>query len=70
MWGQLTMDSYLLTTEQACAFLQVSKAALYNYVKKKEIPAFKFGRRWKFQKSALEKWVEQKIQENNKAIKK
>lgn len=60
----------LLTTEEACAFLKISKYALYEYVKRKEIPAFKFGRRWKFSKSALEKWVDQKMQENNKAIKK
>jgi excisionase family DNA binding protein len=69
----LTMDSplpdSLLTTEQACAFLKVSKAALYNYVKSKEIPAFKFGRRWKFQRAALESWIEQKMQESKQAIK-
>lgn len=59
----------LLTAEEACALLKVSKVALYNYAKRKEIPAFKFGRRWKFQKTALEKWIEQKMQESNKAIK-
>jgi len=55
----------LLTTEDACAMLKVSKVALYNYVRRKEIPAFKFGRRWKFQKVALEKWIERKMQESN-----
>lgn len=58
----------LLTTEEASAMLKISKIALYSYVRKKEIPAFKFGRRWKFQKSALEKWIEQKMEESNKAV--
>lgn len=59
----------LLTAEEACDFLKVSKVALYNYARRNEIPAFKFGRRWKFQKSALEKWIEQKMKESNKTIK-
>lgn len=63
------MDDALLTTEEACNYLKISKYALYEYVKRKEIPAFKFGRRWKFSKSALEKWVDEKMQESNKTIK-
>ena len=59
----------LFTTEEACAMLKMSKVALYNYVRRKEIPAFKFGRRWKFQKSALEQWIERKMQESNKPLK-
>lgn len=57
------METSLLTTEEACKMLKVSKAALYNYVKAKEIPAFKFGRRWKFPQADLEKWINQKMQE-------
>jgi len=64
----LIMDT-LLTTEEACELLKVSKAALYNYVREKEIPAFKFGRRWKFSHEALQLWIGQKMQESNKTIK-
>ncbi len=63
------MNDALLTTEETCNYLKISKYALYEYVKRKEIPAFKFGRRWKFSKSALEKWVDDKMQESNKTIK-
>ena len=63
------MDDSLLTTEEACTYLKISKYALYEYVKRKQIPAFKFGRRWKFSKSALENWVHEKMEESNKAIK-
>ena len=54
----------LMTTEEACEYLKISKYALYEYVKNKEIPAFKFGRRWKFSKEALKKWVNEKMQES------
>jgi excisionase family DNA binding protein len=59
------MESTLLTTEEACKLLKVSKAALYNYVRAKEVPAFKFGRRWKFPQADLEKWIARKMQESN-----
>ena len=59
----------LLSVEEACAILRISKSAIYKYVKTKQIPSFKFGRRIKFQKAALEKWIEQKMEESNKAIK-
>ena len=60
------MDA-LLTAEQACEYLKMSKYALYTYVKRKEIPAFKFGRRWKFKKTALDQWIEQKLQESSRS---
>lgn len=59
------MDT-LLTTEQACELLKVSKAALYNYVRVKQIPGFKFGRRWKFSHEALQLWIDEKMQESKK----
>ena len=64
------MDDALLTTEEACNYLKISKYTLYEYVKRKEIPAFKFGRRWKFSKSTLEKWVDEKMQESKISVKK
>lgn len=58
------MEDAIMTTEEACNYLKISKESLYDYVNRKEIPAFKFGRRWKFSKAALEKWVEEKMQES------
>lgn len=59
----------LLSVEEACAVLKMSKSALYKYARTKAIPSFTFGRRIKFQKAALEKWIEQKMEESNKTIK-
>jgi excisionase family DNA binding protein len=59
----------LISIEEACVLLKMSKQALYGYVKQKKIPAFKFQRRWKFQRSALEKWIEEQMEESNKTIK-
>jgi excisionase family DNA binding protein len=38
----------------------VSPDTLYKYVGEQEIPAFKLGNRWRFKKSKLDQWMEEK----------
>jgi len=59
----------LLTTKEACAFLKIGRLTLYKLIKAKEIVACKIGRSWRFERSDLERCIEIKTQENNKAIK-
>lgn len=59
----------LLSTEEVSALLKISKTALWNYARKKQIPCCKIARRWKFSRAALDQWVEQHMQESNKTIK-
>jgi predicted DNA-binding transcriptional regulator AlpA len=33
---------------------------LYKYVNEQQIPAFKLGNRWRFKKSKLDQWMEEK----------
>lgn len=54
----------LLDIEQACECLKLAKPTVYKFVRNGEIPAFKVGRIWRFQKSSLESWIQQRIQEN------
>jgi len=41
----------------------VSPDTLYKYVGEQKIPAFKLGNRWRFKKSKLDQWMEEKSSE-------
>ena len=48
----------VLTIEQAAEYLQISQSTLYKEAQKGKIPCQKIGRRWRFSRQALEKWLE------------
>ena len=51
----------VLNVRQASDYLGVSPDTLYKYAYLKKIPAFKLGNRWRFRKSKLDAWMEEKI---------
>lgn len=48
----------VMNIQQASQYLGVSPDTLYKYVSEEKIPAFKLGNRWKFKKSLLDRWME------------
>ncbi len=50
----------VMNIRQASHYLGVSPDTLYKYVSEDVIPAFKLGNRWKFKKSILDGWMEDK----------
>jgi len=52
--------SKLMTIDEVAEYLKLSKETLYKKVRKKEIPAIKIGRLWRFRKEVIEKWIEEK----------
>ncbi len=50
----------VMNIRQASQYLGVSPDTLYKYVYEEKIPAFKLGNRWKFKKTILDQWMEQK----------
>lgn len=50
----------IISVAQACKFLGVHRNTLYKLISEGEIPAFRLttGGRWKFRKSELEEWLE------------
>ncbi len=50
----------VMNIRQASQYLGVSPDTLYKYVSEETIPAFKLGNRWKFKKSILDCWMEDK----------
>ena len=50
----------VMNIRQASQYLGVSPDTLYKYVNEQTIPAFKLGNRWRFKKSKLDQWMEEK----------
>ena len=65
LWKGITMaDSReVMNIRQASQYLGVSPDTLYKYVNEQKIPAFKLGNRWRFKKSRLDQWMEEKSSE-------
>ena len=53
----------VMNIRQASQYLGVSPDTLYKYVGEQKIPAFKLGNRWRFKKSKLDQWMEEKSSE-------
>ena len=53
----------VMNIRQASHYLGVSPDTLYKYVGEQKIPAFKLGNRWRFKKSKLDQWMEEKSSE-------
>ena len=53
----------VMNIRQASQYLGVSPDTLYKYVNEQKIPAFKLGNRWRFKKSRLDQWMEEKSSE-------
>ena len=53
----------VMNIRQASQYLGVSSDTLYKYVNEQKIPAFKLGNRWRFKKSKIDQWMEEKTVE-------
>ena len=50
----------VLDIRQASEYLGISGDTLYRYASEGFIPAFKLGNRWRFKKSLLDAWMDEK----------
>lgn len=51
----ITMDESYMTVNEFCVRMQISTSTAYRMIKNKQIPAIKFGRRYKIPRSMFEK---------------
>jgi PTS system nitrogen regulatory IIA component len=58
-------DEEILTLEEVAKYLRVSERTIYDYAQKGEIPAGKIRASWRFKKSEIDKWVDEKLTSNN-----
>jgi len=60
---QMADSREVMNIRQASQYLGVSPDTLYKYVNEQKLPAFKLGNRWRFKKSKLDQWMEEKSME-------
>ena len=54
----------ILTIDEVAKYLRVSERTVYDWAQKGEIPSGKIGTVWRFKKTELEKWVNQRLSVN------
>ena len=56
----MNIPKEVMNVREASQYLGISPDTLYKYVSSARIPAFKLGNRWRFKKTILDSWMEQK----------
>lgn len=51
----------VMTAEQLASYLSFSKNWIYRKAEAGELPGIKMGNRWRFKKSIIDQWLEQRI---------
>ncbi len=46
----------LLTLENVAEYLRVHPSTIYRLLRKKQLPAFKVGRDWRFNRESIDRW--------------
>ncbi len=60
------MEDDILTIEEVAKYLRVSERTVYDWAQKGEIPSGKIGTVWRFKKSEIEKWVNERLSSSSK----
>jgi excisionase family DNA binding protein len=51
----------VMTLRQAAAYLRITIDTLYSLIQRdRSLPCFKLGNRWRFQKSSLDRWMDER----------
>jgi nitrogen PTS system EIIA component len=61
------MDDDILTIEEVAKYLRVSERTVYDWAQKGEIPSGKIGTVWRFKKSDIERWVNDRLSSSRNA---
>ncbi|MDR1419226.1 MAG: PTS sugar transporter subunit IIA [Treponema sp.] len=62
------MDDDILTIEEVAKYLRVSERTVYDWAQKGEIPSGKIGTVWRFKKSDIETWVNDRLSGNRMGL--
>ena len=58
------VEDDILTLEEVAKMLRISERTVYDYAQKGEIPAGKIRTAWRFKKSEIDKWIDEKLTSN------
>lgn len=60
-------EKEVLTTEDLAEYLGFSKNWVYRQAEASKIPGIKLGNRWRFKRSVIDRWIEEKIERRGKS---
>jgi len=58
------MEEQILTIEEVARYLRVSERTVYDWAQKGEIPSGKIGTVWRFKRTDIERWVNERLSSN------
>ncbi|MDR2193682.1 MAG: PTS sugar transporter subunit IIA [Treponema sp.] len=61
------LSNDILTIEEVAKYLRVSERTVYEWAQKGEIPAGKIGTAWRFKKTEIERWVNERLPEDQRS---
>ena len=64
---EFAVEDDILTIEEVAKYLRVSERTVYDWAQKGEVPSGKIGTVWRFKKSEIEKWVNERLSSGTKA---
>ncbi|WP_419587908.1 methylation-associated defense system helix-turn-helix domain-containing protein MAD1 [Thiolapillus sp.] len=50
-------DDRWLSVDEIAAYLGIKRDTVYKWIERKQMPAHKVGRLWKFRKEEVDRWV-------------
>ena len=51
------MEDRWLSVAEICVYLGIKRDVVYKWIKRKDMPAHKLGRLWKFKRDEVDDWV-------------
>lgn len=64
------MADEILTLKEISKYLRISPDTVYKMAQESRIPSFKVGKKWRFKKDRIDKWLLQQEKENRKITRK
>ncbi len=59
------MDHEIMTIEEVAEYLRVSERTVYDWAQKGQLPCGKLGTTWRFKRSDIEGWVNDRLSKSN-----
>ena len=56
-WNAAMVDDRWISVEEVAAYLGVKRDTIYKWINRRNMPAHKVGRLWKFRKKEVDQWI-------------
>jgi len=60
---EMENNDRIMTLEEVADYLRVKPQTIYTWAQEKKIPAAKLGKEWRFRKSMIDNWFNERIDE-------